>query len=479
MKSNVDLKPLIATAPEGPIRRRYIKFVWSGEPDVETRYREMMFVGDFGTGKSRALLDSLLISALKYPGAQLALLRDTKKNIDISVVPMLKKVWAPAFEMKYLTPHWSDGLIEVHNGSQIWLFGLDHPKSEDKLKSTEFLRIFVEQAELIPEEMWNLAMVRTRQRGVYHEDLGVEGTRFIKGVANWGEGENWIKVRFRDQATQLEHRIYETPVKDRKTGRVAYRLLVEGTAEENHSLADDYFDAILLAGESTKDKYFSGDWGTKKGLVAPQFRHTDHTVARIELSGHYPLVVGIDHGVRHPTVAIFSFVDDFGNISVYDEYIRTDLSASDNAYNIARILMRAYEQGHKEVTLVLDRSTKRRERDLGSVWDDFFNTFREYLPKEMRWYMVEGSADVEYRASKLNQLLKQRRIAFSTVEAPQTVRMLSSTTWEDVQKDVVPWTDIFDALGYLVTATVVKSVTNRFQKEELKRRISRRRVSLV
>ncbi len=485
---DLDHNQFVATAPEGPIYDRYVKFVYTGEPTVEVKYREAMFVGDFGVGKTRALLDALLISAIDYPGAQLALLRDTGKNLEISTLPILKQVFENAFKTGVLT-HKGDR-IEVYNGSVIWLFGLDVPQAINKLKSAEFLRIFVDQAETIGEERWDLAMLRTRQK-VKHKDYDVYGPHYIKGAANWDTGENWIMRRFRMNSKQIAYRIYETRVERRddlskrddpvaKRASVAYRLLIEGTADENHSLPDDYFEAMVLAEESgATTKYFSGGWTRGEGLVVPSFRYTTHTVDRVELVGQYPVYVGIDWGVMHPAVAIFSYLDDHGTAVVFDEYYASDTSVSDVAWAIARLVMRAYNAGHKEFFFALDRSMKKRERDLGSVWDDFEQVFREAFPKDMRWVMTPGSADIDARTNKILRRAKVSptggtKLIIDRTHAKRTTEMLSTIKWEDVKKDVPPLTDFFDAFGYMISIMPDKRPLTRDQIKERAKSTKRR-----
>jgi len=490
----LDPTSLVATAPEGPIQKRYIKFVYTGEPNVEVKYREVMFVGDFGVGKTRALLDALLISALNYPGAQLALLRDTGKNLEISTLPILERVFEKAFEQGILKMR--GDYIEVYNGSTIWLFGLDVPQALNKLKSTEFMRIFVDQAETIAEARWDLAMLRTRQR-VKHKDFDVYGPHYIKGAANWDTGENWIMRRFRMNSKQVEHGIFETEVvrkedhaQKEKVGvksripKRAFRLLLEGTAEENHSLAEDYFEAMLLAEESgATNKYFSGGWARGEGLVVPSFRYTTHTVDSVQLVGGYPVYIGIDWGVMHPAVAIFSFLDDHGMTVVFDEYMANNTAVEDVAWAVARMTMRAYNQGHQEFYFALDRSMKKRERDLGSVWDDFERVFKQAFPKELRWRMTVGSADIDGRTNLMLRRLKVEptgatKMVIDRTAAPKTAQMLSTIKWEDVKKDVVPIVDFFDAFGYMVSIMPNKRPPTR---EQIKRAMknNRRRIAFV
>lgn len=474
------LGTFFGTAPKGPIRDRYIKFVYTGEPDVETRYREIMFVGDFGVGKSRALLDSIMLTLVNYPGAKTALARDTYKNIVRTVRPMIEKVWEAAFESGFLKAYWNDGLIVAENGSELHLLGLDHPDADKKLKSSEFVRTFVEQAELISEEKWALLMMRTaRQSGVVHRDLGVPATSYIKGAANWDTGDNWIKRRFMGRAVKLADQVYETRIKSKRTGKYLYRLLITGRAEENQSLPEQYFEMLELAGDEYTSQYFSGTWAQKKGLVVPAYDAARHTVGRIPYEGSHPVLVGIDHGVRHPTVAIFALAGEDGVLQVVDEYVAAGNSASDNAYNIVRTVLRLYEAGHREFTFVLDRATRQRERDLGSVWDDYYEVFTEWMPHGAKWTMLEGNSNVEYRASKMNQLFRENKIIISAAECPNLMQMLGGFTWDDEKKDKAPDTDVFDAFGYLVAAAPMRVGRLKLSSKELRGRISRRRVHLV
>lgn len=451
----------IGTAPEGPIRERWVRFVLTGEPEFEVGYRECMFIGDFGVGKTRALLDALMLSAINYPGARLALLRDTFANVRDSILPILQEVWAPMFRSEFAVYVAREAVIRLANGSRIHLFGLDTPETEDKLKTSEYFRIFVDQAETIPEEAWDLALARTRQK-VRHKDADVVGYNYIKGAANWDKGENWIWRRFRRDATQIAFRQYETVVENRDLGVQARRLLVEGTARENLSLPENYFEAIALMSEATRQRYFSGAYVKGQGLVFPEFNYNVHVVDRIELPGEAPVFVGGDIGIheRHPTAFVFAFLDPHGQLNITHDVLIVGRPLTDVARQISILLTEYHNAGHDQVRIYVDRDAWKRERSTGAAAiDAFISTLRQEIPAGMQVTVNRGRANVEFSGTsavktRLGPLPSGAPgIVVARQTAPNVVEMFRVLTWEDLDRDRAPVTDVHDAVVYLVTGT--------------------------
>lgn len=464
------MSEIVATAPEGPIRERWVRFVLTGEPEFETGYREVMFIGDFGIGKTRGLLDALMLSVINYPGARLALLRDTFTNLRDSLLPIVLDLWEPAFKgrnpfLRYVA---KDQVIYAANGSRIYLFGLDTPEAEDRLKTSEFFRIFVDQAETVSEDAWDLALLRTRQKVAHKDDPKVVGYNYIKGAANWDKGENWIWRRFRKDAKQIGFRQYETLVHNPQLEVTARRLLLEGTARENLSLPESYFEAIALASESTQHKYFSGGYIKGQGLVFPEFEYAVHTVADIDLPGEAPVYVGGDVGIheRHPSAFVFSYLDHYGILNVTHSLVIANKPLTEVARKVAAILAEYYNAGHAEVRMFVDRDAWKRERSSGAAAIDAFQeVLRSTLPAGMKLTLARGRPNLEYTGTSI---IKERLLPtpvgapgliVSRSGAPHVVDTFRTLTWEDLDKDKPPEADVHDALVYLVSGTPRKPTT--------------------
>jgi PBSX family phage terminase large subunit len=133
------------------------------------RDAEILVSGPAGTGKSRAILEKFYVFANKYAGFRGLFLRKTRASLtesglvtwEAKVVPAghpCLKGPARQFRHKYVFP----------NESEIVVGGLDNP---DRVMSTEYDSIYVQEATECEERDWEYALTRLRSGVVPYQQL--------------------------------------------------------------------------------------------------------------------------------------------------------------------------------------------------------------------------------------------------------------------------------------------------------------------
>ncbi len=441
--------------PRGPIRAKYELFRWLGEPGWPRKYQEIWAIGDVGTGKTSALIDAIFYSVYFYPGSRVAVMRSTLVELQSSLIPDLQRRLAPLLESGYMDYIRDLNIIRVANGSEIHLFGLD--TADNKLWGQQWFRAFIDQGERVRPQLLDLLHTRIRLQ-VRHKDTKELGSSHVKITANWDRGRDWVYKRVVEGATQLDKRgdLVEKELGGEVAGKrlTSYLLAIFSRTEENEELTEDYFRHLILAGKIGRRAVRGGyDRGQEEGLVFWEYSHENITDITPEVSGR-TIYVGIDHGLSHPTVAVF-LVRDMGRLITAYEYVRRGASAGENAEAIADIMAHLYNQGAKHFLVYADRSMWARQAisaSLSTIASEYERVFyRMRLPVYFSPANTAGGKEsIEYGISVMKQLILKRRLLVNPKLTPNVDEMLSEITYEDIERDTLIKTDVFDALRYAI-----------------------------
>lgn len=203
--------------------------------------------GGFGSGKSLALYIKLILCVKCFPGNRVLLGRKTLSDIDRAVLPELFDLMPPAWYEHRV----KDGLINIHNGSQIILFGLDAmqsggvadiKKAQQKLKSLNLGAYFIDQLEEVDEPVIEVLNSRLRRNEV----------PFRQGNSDCNPANFWA---------------YENFVANPVSGHKLY----QSSMLYNPHLPGDYIRKQIAMPEDYVKRFVFGDWNTDTLLKGSVF----------------------------------------------------------------------------------------------------------------------------------------------------------------------------------------------------------------
>lgn len=236
---------------------------------------ECVVAGPSDTGKTIAMLYKLHLMALKYPGAQLAIVRKVKSDMLGSCLHTFRRdildPYAP-----YVThyggeyPQWYD----YPTGSRIWIGGLDDP---GKTLSSERDVVYFNQCEEGMLSDWEYLTRITTGRGAV-----MPYTQLV-GDCNPAQPTHWILQR-RDQGrlTFFESFHRDNPqLYDQKTG------LITEEGERRIGRLEG------LTGVRYK-RLKQGLWAAPEGVIYDIYDEERHKVRAFDPPKTWPRVVGID-----------------------------------------------------------------------------------------------------------------------------------------------------------------------------------------
>lgn len=223
--------------------------------------------GGYGSGKSIALYIKLILFLKCFPGNRVLLGRKTLSDIDRAVLPELFELM-PASWYEHRV---KDGLININNGSQIVLFGLDAmqtgniadiKKAQQKLKSLNLGAYFIDQLEEVEYEVFEVLNSRLRRA-----DVPVRQGNMDCNPANFWAYHFFKLKKKKDGADWI-------PDEQNKAS------LYESSMLFNPNLPWDYIRKQLSMDSDYKERFVFGNWTTKillKGTVFP-----DEYISRLE-----------------------------------------------------------------------------------------------------------------------------------------------------------------------------------------------------
>ncbi len=130
-----------------------------------TKAREYLLVGGSRSGKSFVILHHQLALAVKYPGSRHLIARYRFNHAKNSIwLDTLKKVTKTCYPNAAITWRNTDYYLELGNGSQLWLAGLDDHDRTEKILGMEFLTVFLNEASQISYEAYTTIKTRLAQK---------------------------------------------------------------------------------------------------------------------------------------------------------------------------------------------------------------------------------------------------------------------------------------------------------------------------
>src|SRR3990170_6639379 len=160
-------------APRGACK----EFIYCKEP-------EFIAVGPAETGKTLAACWKIHLLAIKYVECNGAIIRKTQKSLYGSVLQTFERVIKDSPVTQYGGEKPEKFLYP--NGSTIWVGGMDNA---DKVLSSERDFIYVNQAEELLENDWELLLTRTTGRGA------IMPYTMLFGDCNPSGSKHWIRER--------------------------------------------------------------------------------------------------------------------------------------------------------------------------------------------------------------------------------------------------------------------------------------------
>lgn len=248
--------------------------------------------GPAGTGKSRAALEKLSFVAYHAP-VRAAIVRKVRKSLtQAALVTYEKKVLPEPSGVRFWT---EDQEYRYPNGAVIALAGLDDP---EKVKSTEFDLIYVQEATELDQMDWELLVSRLRN--------GVLSYQQIIADCNPSDPYHWLKMRCdKGECLLLDTRHEDNP------------LLYNHSARAWTEFGEQYLKTLDTLSGYLYQRLRLGLWVAADGMFFTEWNPEVHIVPPFEIPRHWPRWLAVDYGYAAPWCALWLARDPEGDRPIY------------------------------------------------------------------------------------------------------------------------------------------------------------------
>jgi phage terminase large subunit len=277
--------------------------------------RALLYDGPAGTGKSRGVLEKVMLAAMKYKGMRALLVRDTRTSMSQSVLVTFESHVAVNEKGERLP--WVSGPSRatrtsyvLPNGSEIVLGGMDNP---DRIMSTEYDLIAVFEATEVAEAAIEQLTTRLRNGVMPYQQL-------ICDCNPAGPTHHLKRAADAAKMTRIPSRHRDNPV------------LFDQEKQDWTPRGREYLQVLSMLTGHRRSRLLEGHWAASEGLVYPNFDPAVHVIDRMPDGWQaWPKLRTIDFGFTNPLVCQWWAVDPDGRLYLYREYVKSKVTVSDHA----------------------------------------------------------------------------------------------------------------------------------------------------
>ena len=289
------------------------------------REREVLLCGPAGTGKSRAALEKLNLVCMQQP-VRCAMVRKTRASLTQSAMTTFEdKVLPRPSSVRF---HETDQEYRYPSGAKIIVGGLDNP---DKIGSTEFDLIYVQEATELEPDDWGMLLRGLRNNRLSYQQLLAD--------CNPSYPQHWLKKRCDVGTTRL----------------------IASRHEDNPLLFNDdqpteFGSAYLQTLDGLEGYQYQrlrlGLWVSAEGMYFSEWDPHIHVCPPFTIPDHWPRWLSVDYGFAAPFCALWYARDpDSRHIYLYREVYRPGLRDEQQAE-----LLLEYSENEQILLSVLDPS---------------------------------------------------------------------------------------------------------------------------
>lgn len=291
---------------------RECRMVWRGkhsEALLDTTTREVDIEGAVRAGKTTLCLWRELNAALEHPGINILLARWTDSGVSGLVLPLWRHICGQAGVR--LTWHASEEYDELPNGSRVFVRGLkaqDSVLRYSKFRGLTLARVYVDQAEEIPRDVYLELAARLSQPGYPHQiTISPQSVSEEHWIAREFPADNpsphrrYISLSVHDNAHNLSPEVIPALCRLYPPGHPQHRPLVLGLR------------GMSVIGEPVY-----------KGA----FIRSLHVREDVHYDPRLPLEVGLDFGKHHPAL-LWRQVSSLGQVRYLGGILGQDLYLDD------------------------------------------------------------------------------------------------------------------------------------------------------
>lgn len=223
--------------------------------------RNIMLRGGSRSGKTFVLCRALVQRAINAPGSRHAIFRfrfnHAKTSVWSDTLPKVLKLCFPSLAIRFDK---TDFYVELPNGSQIWIAGLDDKERVEKILGQEYATLYFNESSQIPWASVEMAMSRLAQKCALAPEIAKATGRAFLALKAYFDCNPPSKLHW-------SYQMFRSKVKPGTKEALAkpedYVEMQINPAENTENLPEEYFDVLASMSAAKRLRFEAGEWASE------------------------------------------------------------------------------------------------------------------------------------------------------------------------------------------------------------------------
>lgn len=223
--------------------------------------RNIMLRGGSRSGKTFLLVRALIQRAINAPGSRHAIFRfrfnHAKTSIWADTMPKVLQLCFPTLRHRFDK---TDFYLELPNGSQIWIGGLDDKERVEKILGAEYVTLYFNESSQIPWGSIEMAMSRLAQKCELAPEIAKATGRTHLALKAYFDCNPPSKLHW---SFQLFRQKVKPGTKEPVPNPDDYAEMKVNPADNADNLPDEYFDVLAGMSAAKRLRFEAGEWASE------------------------------------------------------------------------------------------------------------------------------------------------------------------------------------------------------------------------
>lgn len=223
--------------------------------------RNVMLRGGSRSGKTFLLVRAIVQRAINAPGSRHAIFRfrfnHAKTSIWADTLPKVLKLCFPTLRVRFDK---TDFYVELPNGSQIWIAGLDDKDRVEKILGAEYVTLYFNESSQIPWGSVEMAMSRLAQKCELVPEIAVATGRTHLPLKAYFDCNPPSKLHW---SFQLFRAKLKPGTKEALPNPSDYVEMKVNPSDNADNLPAEYFEVLASMSAAKRLRFEAGEWASE------------------------------------------------------------------------------------------------------------------------------------------------------------------------------------------------------------------------
>ncbi|MBT8411782.1 MAG: phage terminase large subunit [Octadecabacter sp.] len=223
--------------------------------------RNIMLRGGSRSGKTFILIRAIIQRAINAPGSRHAIFRfrfnHAKTSVWADTLPKVLKLCFPGVPVRMDK---TDFYVELPNGSQVWIAGLDDKDRVEKILGQEYATLYFNESSQIPWASVEMAMSRLAQKCALAPEIAAKTGRATLTLKAYFDCNPPSKLHW---SYQLFRAKMKPGTKEALPNPDNYVEMKVNPADNADNLPEDYFDILASMSAAKRLRFEAGEWASE------------------------------------------------------------------------------------------------------------------------------------------------------------------------------------------------------------------------